>query len=335
VTCAGFKGSETVRVTLDSTSGTLLGSFVAAGNGGGSLTFTLPAAKYGSHKLYAKGITSSRQATAALSVLASVTLNPASGTSGTTVTVNLTGFGGSESLSIRWYTTGSNYTTVKTGVKASASGSASTSFVVPANSTIGSHNVTVVRTGYGSVTTTFTVSATASLATATRTATPASTPTQTATRTPTTVAQSLEGAPTVVETVTPTVTPPAAPAEPQPWQVARITRTANGPEAAILLDGDASTAWVATDGRIASVTLDLDRELPVSAVAWLPGAGGISGTMRVQVSTDGLVWTDLMPGVTGADGWVSSQVGAPARLVRFVWIGTTPLGNVAEVRIYP
>lgn len=84
-----------------------------------------------------------------------------------------------------------------------------------------------------------------------------------------------------------------------------------------------------------SVTVDLERVRPVSAIRWVAGNGGSMGTLRLQVSTDGTNWRDLEIVAPGQDGWSASRDDAGVRYVRFAWTGVAPPGNLAEIEIYP
>lgn len=101
----GFSASEPVRITLDSTSGPLLGTAYASADGSISAEITLGNATRGAHTLIARGQTSSRQRTTTYTVAPSLARTPISGPPGTVVTVTVRGFAASERVRLTWQTT--------------------------------------------------------------------------------------------------------------------------------------------------------------------------------------------------------------------------------------
>jgi uncharacterized protein YraI len=129
---------------------------------------------------------------------------------------------------------------------------------------------------------------------------------------------------------------------PQPYQIARVQRTESTSHGSVLVDEDPLTVW-SSDGaavlQLASFAVDLNEELPIGTVRWLPGAAGVSGRMLLHISSDGVTWTEIDLEATVTDGeWSEIAIGAPARFVRFAFInedGAAVLGGIAEVEVWP
>ncbi|MBA7624206.1 hypothetical protein ES703_31613 [subsurface metagenome] len=95
----GFATSSSITISFDTvtmttTSTNSSGTFSAT-------TFTVPSTLRGSHTVKARDA-SANYATATFTVSASITINPTSGPSGTTVTVTGTGFGASRTITIKY-----------------------------------------------------------------------------------------------------------------------------------------------------------------------------------------------------------------------------------------
>ena len=147
---SGYAAGETVTINWFNTpsSSSSVGSATASASGTAAITFTVPAAAAGGHDVRASGPTSGTSSTTPYTVSAKLTLTPTSGVAGSTVTADLSGYGASESVTIRWYSTTTSSIVVKT-VTVGATGSATTTFAVPASQTAGAHKVegTGVTTG--------------------------------------------------------------------------------------------------------------------------------------------------------------------------------------------
>jgi len=95
----GFDGGSTVTISFDGVSQT-----TASTDSSGtfpSTTFTVPEASRGSHTVRGQDV-GGNYATATFTVSAKITLNPTSGPSGTTVTVTGSGFGASQTITIKY-----------------------------------------------------------------------------------------------------------------------------------------------------------------------------------------------------------------------------------------
>jgi hypothetical protein len=104
--------------------------------GGGSVTFTVPDAYGGNHTVTVENPIGTQVISASFSILPSISINPNSGVTGDSVTVDGKGFANAES-SIKVTYDG---TDMETGITASSKGSWSATFAVP-NSAKGSHTV--------------------------------------------------------------------------------------------------------------------------------------------------------------------------------------------------
>jgi hypothetical protein len=140
LTCKNFSPRERVRIYLDSTSGSALGSFTASTSGSGSVTVEIPSAPGGTHGLIAEGAQSGQVASAALTVKASMTLSPTSGKAGARITVTLRGYKAGESIAIFWYVNADKTTAIVKNITASSTGTAKYVFKAP-DGTKGKHKI--------------------------------------------------------------------------------------------------------------------------------------------------------------------------------------------------
>jgi hypothetical protein len=141
-----FTPSETVTIAYD---GTTLQTITANTTGGFSVSVAVPSSTAGSHTITATGGSSTSVGTATFTITPSVTVSPATGIVGTSVTVSGTGYGNAETVSVTY-----DGTVVVSSVAASSSGSWSTSFTLPAS---GFGARTLTATGTNTATTTFSV----------------------------------------------------------------------------------------------------------------------------------------------------------------------------------
>lgn len=142
VSGSGFSAMTTVSVLFDGSDGTLIGaeSTDASGNFN-SLPVTIPNVTGGTYEIFASDGTNT--ATTSFTVPSSLTLTPASGTPGTSVSVSGTGFLSGEGVVVGWNRAGRQ---VATGT-ANGNGAFTATFNVP-NSGNGDH--TVFATGHSS-----------------------------------------------------------------------------------------------------------------------------------------------------------------------------------------
>jgi large repetitive protein len=135
---SGFAPNETVQIYTRGIGSAVLTTATADGSGAINATATNPTWFYGQRSFYAMGQTSGKLAGAQLSIEAVLTLTPGSGPAGTSVTVNGSGFGPFEAVSIRWtnprYSTGVATTDINGVFKGYE-------FVVPSNTGGGTHAV--------------------------------------------------------------------------------------------------------------------------------------------------------------------------------------------------
>ncbi len=126
VTGDGFDASSTVTISFEGISQTTTTSDT---NGTlTSKTFTVPAASRGIHTVRAQD-TGGNYATATFTVSAKITLNPTSGPSGATVTVTGSGFGASQTITIRYNNVA--VVTTPSPLTTNSAGNFSTTFTVP------------------------------------------------------------------------------------------------------------------------------------------------------------------------------------------------------------
>lgn len=106
-------------------------------------------------------------------------------------------------------------------------------------------------------------------------------------------------------------------------------------------DGNPDTSWAAistTTPTQAILTLDTGRSQPLTGIRWKYRVSGNADQMRLQVSTDGSTWTQLVTTSNRAAGtWEGWRTSATARYVRLVFDNPNrdaALGYVAEVEIW-
>jgi len=124
----GFAAGSTITFYFDTISVTA----TAATNTVGSFTnntFAIPSTSRGSHTIKAQDA-SGNYATATFTVAHKITITPASGVSGTTVTVTGSGFSANKSITVKYNTVA--VTTTPAAVSTDANGSFTASFTVPA-----------------------------------------------------------------------------------------------------------------------------------------------------------------------------------------------------------
>jgi hypothetical protein len=136
VSGGGFAAGETVDVTFDSAQGQAIGSATASGTGNFNVSVTIPAAKGGTHKIYAHGRSSGATASKSLKVTPSLIAPAGPSVAGTSIDVSATGFGANESIGVHWQSaTGVVLATLSTDGKGSASGKVT----IPADAATGSY----------------------------------------------------------------------------------------------------------------------------------------------------------------------------------------------------
>lgn len=126
VTGNGFDGSSSLTIYFDTTTMT-----TASTNSSGTLssaTFVVPSTSRGTHTVKVQDA-GSNYATTTFSVSTKITINPASGPSGTTVTVTGTGFAGSSTVTITY--AGTAVVTNPSSVVTGSTGGFTATFVVP------------------------------------------------------------------------------------------------------------------------------------------------------------------------------------------------------------
>jgi|GEM_PF-2438291 len=156
----GFLGyvqdtSEVVNVYWGSSSGTLLGSSPANGQGtSGTINFTVPTVPAGTYTLYIVGQASGATLTVPFKVLPSLTITPGKGAQGSTATVSGTGFGANETVTVQWNCATSTCTgatllgTVTTDANGNFTG---LSITIPTPSTVGTTYAIGARGGTSNV----------------------------------------------------------------------------------------------------------------------------------------------------------------------------------------
>jgi hypothetical protein len=151
LTITGFGAQEqlTVRWYDTTSSATDIVTLTANAKGSASYVLAVPHAISGSHKIEVVGATTPSKPLAFFTVTSSVSLSPATGPAGTTVTVTLRGYQANVNVDIRWYSTITAFTKVAS-VTTSATGDGTATFTVPSGQTVGNHKVE------GYATTTFT-----------------------------------------------------------------------------------------------------------------------------------------------------------------------------------
>jgi hypothetical protein len=128
------------------------------------------------------------------------------------------------------------------------------------------------------------------------------------------------------------------------YRVDKTHQSANSVDAAVVVDGDATTAWHTEPGatsHAAWVVLDLGTSRSIGTVRWLVAPDGLAGTLRVEVSTDGQHWKKAAEVAKEATaGWQELRLkhALDAQYVRFTFSkpsGDPRLGGLAEVEIRP
>lgn len=145
---------------------------------------------------------------------------------------------------------------------------------------------------------------------------------------------------------TPTPTPaPIAGSNPQltgsPLPITGSSQSPNSTSATRAYDQDLGTSWFTTSVDIpgtSMATFDLGRVQQLSGVRWMYRLSGGADRMRLQVSSDGTSWSQL---VTTSNRvpltWEGWRTTTSARYVRFVFDnphGVAVLGYLAEVEIW-
>lgn len=164
VKATGFPASATLSLKWD---GVQVGSARSDRAGAASFTLRVPAAIAGAHKIAVS--TTGKTKSKTFTVLPRMTLSPVSGKAGTTVYVTLTGFGASESVTVKW----GGATNVASG-KTDSKGGWKGSFKVPQNAAAGT--VTLRATGAGGSAAERSFSVTGVVASPTPTSTPVANP---------------------------------------------------------------------------------------------------------------------------------------------------------------
>jgi len=157
LTCRGFLPGETVSLFWDDIGTKPLVTVAAGGSGNVTLSGKAPVSTSGRHSAIARGETSRKRVSSAVTVQPRIAISPDEGTSGAKVTVELTGFKAGETVSLRFYTTSSRYKTVRQSATVSASGGVRFTFVVPDGVTAGGHKVEARGSGGSRASTTFDV----------------------------------------------------------------------------------------------------------------------------------------------------------------------------------
>jgi len=119
------------------------------------------------------------------------------------------------------------------------------------------------------------------------------------------------------------------------------SQSPNSSSATRAYDGDQGTSWSTTSVDIpgtSMATFDLGRVQRLSGVRWMYRVAGGADRMRLQVSSDGTSWTQL---VTTSNRvpltWEGWRTTTSARYVRFVFDnpnGVAVLGYLAEVEVW-
>ncbi len=201
ISCTNFRASETITVSWDSTSGTKVATLTASSRGHANGTFTVPLSPRGLHNVVAKGKTSTRSVTRSYRIQGEMILSPTQGPAGSSVVLNMTGFGASETVTIKLDAGLSSEVTLKTNVTTGSNGTKLQTVTIPNSTTLGIHKIQATGNKGSSVSRSFKVLAGSSSVTGAE-STPTATPTPTVTAAP-------SETPIVVETESPTVEPTA------------------------------------------------------------------------------------------------------------------------------
>ena len=235
-TLSGF--STNSPVTLFWPGGTVLAQAATDGAGSATATFRTPLVPLGNYQVTAVD-GAGNEASTSLRVIPRILLNETTGHAGMRIRVYFYGFLAGERVDVRWYTSSTRFTVLKT-VTIASNGRGTTLVDVPATSASGTFKIAGKVQGVGrSASTTFLVTGFSAAADETPSPTPVATesPTTvpTATATPTSTGVPTE-TPTVLPTPSPTGTPtPTATSTPEllpsPTVIAPATPDAS-PEAA-------------------------------------------------------------------------------------------------------
>ena len=143
VSGSGFVASTTVQIFFDGADGALVGAEASDASGNlPPLNVVIPDVTGGTYQIFATDGTNS--ATTTFTVPSSLTLSPSSGTPGTTVNVNGSGFLSGEGIVVGW----NNASREVAAATANTSGAFTASFAVPSSSRNGDHQV--IATGQSS-----------------------------------------------------------------------------------------------------------------------------------------------------------------------------------------
>ena len=137
--CSGFSAGEAVNLYWGSLNTTAKATVTASASGTIATPFVIPGADAGVHYILARGNTSATQAAAVVNVVPSMSLQPSSGPTGTTVGVLLRGFSSGETVDIRYYKTATQR--VSLGMIATSSSGAGAGTVTIPVSVFGKHVV--------------------------------------------------------------------------------------------------------------------------------------------------------------------------------------------------
>jgi len=198
--CTNFRASETITVAWDTSSGTRVATLTASSRGHARGSFTVPLSPRGLHNVVAKGQTSTRSVTRTYRIQGEMILSPTQGPAGTSVVLNMTGFGASEAVTIKLDAGLSSEVTLKTNVMTGSNGTKLQTVIIPNSTTLGTHKIQATGNKGSRVSRSFKVLAGSSSVKGAE-----SGPTQTPTPTPT-VAVTVSETPVVV-TESPTVEP--------------------------------------------------------------------------------------------------------------------------------
>ncbi len=138
----GFGANETVTFKWhdSSTVSRVLGTTTATATGDGSMTIQVPGIKKGTYAVSASG-PSGATARVNVTVNADLILATSAGRAGSSVSASATAFTPSETVTLRWYTNSTAFTTVATGTADTNGSVSSVTFTVPANAAPGQYRV--------------------------------------------------------------------------------------------------------------------------------------------------------------------------------------------------
>jgi hypothetical protein len=137
--CSGFAAGEAVNLYWGSLNTTARATVTASSTGTIAAPFVIPNADAGVHYILARGNTSATQAATFVNVVPSLSLQPSSGPTGTTVGLLLRGYSSGETVDIGYYKTATQRVSL-TSIATSSSGTGAGSVVIPA-SVFGKHVV--------------------------------------------------------------------------------------------------------------------------------------------------------------------------------------------------